>query len=203
MNLVIMGTGGLASESLEWIQQEMDLFSGIQFYADFSDKMELFRIPIVTTLDDLEGKYFLTAVGDPKLKYKFYEKAINKGLIPCNPLITKRTTVARSALLRDNTIIAPNATITSRVCIGHSATIHYGCTIGHDCNIGDYFTALPGCNISGNVSIGHMVTVGANACIREKITIADKVFIGMGAVVVKDIKEAGVYVGNPARKLIK
>lgn len=201
MGLVIMGTGGLASESLEWIQQEMDLFVDIQFYADFSDREKLFNIPILTTLDNLTGKYFLTAVGDPKLKHTFYEKARSKGLIPCAPLITKRTTVARSALLRDNTIVAPNATITSRVSIGHSASIHYGCTIGHDCNINDFFTALPGCNISGNVQIGKYVTVGANACIREKISICDNVFIGMGAVVVKDIKEPGTYVGVPAKRI--
>ena len=70
-------------------------------------------------------------------------------------------------------------------------------------NIGNFFTALPGCNISGNVTIGDYVTIGANACIKEKLTIANNVFIGMGAVVVKDIKEAGIYVGSPAIKLMR
>ena len=201
MGLVIMGAGGLASETLEWIQQEMDLFTDIKFYADFSDRKTLFDIPIVTSLDNLKGSFFLTAIGNPQLKQQFYDKARSNGLIPCAPLITKKTTVARSALLRDNTIVAPNATITSRVSIAHSATIHYGCTIGHDCNINEFFTALPGCNISGNVQIGKYVTVGANACIREKISICDNVFIGMGAAVVKDIKEAGTYVGVPAKRI--
>ena len=201
--LVIMGAGGLAAETYEWITDYTDYRPEICFYADYAEEKKLFGNYIYTTLSHCKRDTFLTAVGNPKTKEKFYEKAIAWGLIPCFPIITKNSIVAKSAQLNVNTMLAPNVTITSRVYINHSAIIHYGCTIGHDCIIDDYFTALPGCNISGNVKIGKYVTVGANACIREKLTITDNVFIGMGAVVVKDILESGIYVGNPAKKLNK
>lgn len=198
--LVIMGTGGLAIETLEWVLQ-YDYTDNIHFYADYDTRELIHGYFVHTSLKHLKGCNFITAVGNPQLKEKFYKNAIENQLIPCTPIITTHSVVGRTSALQPNTLVCPNATITSNVQMGHSATIHYGCTIGHDCNIGEYFTALPGCNISGNVTIGKYVTVGANACIREKLTIADNVFIGMGAVVVKHITETGVYIGNPARKL--
>jgi len=47
------------------------------------------------------------------------------------------------------------------------------------------------------------VYFGTNSCVRQKITICDNVTIGMGGVVVKNITEPGVYIGNPVQKLVK
>jgi acetyltransferase-like isoleucine patch superfamily enzyme len=46
--------------------------------------------------------------------------------------------------------------------------------------------------------IGNRVSIGSNATILP-VTICDDVVIGAGAVVTRDIKVAGIYVGNPAR----
>jgi UDP-3-O-[3-hydroxymyristoyl] glucosamine N-acyltransferase len=67
--------------------------------------------------------------------------------------------------------------------------------------IGDYVTFSPGVNVSGNVNIGDNCYIGTNAVIREKINICSDVVIGAGGVVVKDITEPGVYVGNPVKKI--
>jgi acetyltransferase-like isoleucine patch superfamily enzyme len=48
--------------------------------------------------------------------------------------------------------------------------------------------------------IGNHVSVGSNATIMP-VNICDDVVIGAGSVVTKDITEAGVYVGNPCRRL--
>ena len=48
--------------------------------------------------------------------------------------------------------------------------------------------------------IGNEVSVGSNATILP-VNICDKVVIGAGAVVTKNIEESEVYVGNPAKKL--
>jgi len=49
-------------------------------------------------------------------------------------------------------------------------------------------------------SIGNQVSIGSNATILP-VRITDNVVIGAGAVVTRDITEAGTYAGNPARKL--
>jgi acetyltransferase-like isoleucine patch superfamily enzyme len=45
------------------------------------------------------------------------------------------------------------------------------------------------------------VYFGTNSSVRQGITICQDVVIGMGGVVVKNITESGIYVGNPATKL--
>jgi acetyltransferase-like isoleucine patch superfamily enzyme len=49
-----------------------------------------------------------------------------------------------------------------------------------------------------STKIGDGVSIGTNATILP-VTICDRVVIGAGAVVTKDIVEPGIYVGNPAR----
>ena len=49
-------------------------------------------------------------------------------------------------------------------------------------------------------TLGNRVSIGTNATILP-VTICDEVVIGAGAVVTKDITQAGIYVGNPARLL--
>ena len=46
--------------------------------------------------------------------------------------------------------------------------------------------------------IGNGVSVGTNATVLP-VSICDRVVVGAGAVVTKDITESGIYVGNPAR----
>src|SRR5207249_598879 len=48
--------------------------------------------------------------------------------------------------------------------------------------------------------LGNRVSIGTNATILP-VTICDRVVIGAGAVVTKDINVSGIYAGNPARLL--
>jgi len=48
--------------------------------------------------------------------------------------------------------------------------------------------------------IGHRVSIGSNATLLP-VTVCDDVVIGAGAVVTHDIRQAGIYAGNPARLL--
>jgi acetyltransferase-like isoleucine patch superfamily enzyme len=43
--------------------------------------------------------------------------------------------------------------------------------------------------------------VGAGATVIQYVSICQECVVGAGAVVIKDISEPGIYVGNPARKV--
>lgn len=84
-------------------------------------------------------------------------------------------------------------------------------TIGSDCFIGhgvmfinDTFSksgpAGGDKNLWKKTTIGNQVSIGSNATIMP-VSICDNVVIGAGAVVTKSITEAGIYAGNPARKI--
>lgn len=57
--------------------------------------------------------------------------------------------------------------------------------------------------VGGNVTLGRGVHVGTNATIRENINIGDFSIIGSGSVVLKDVPENSIYIGNPAKLLKK
>lgn len=89
--------------------------------------------------------------------------------------------------------------------IGPITTIGQGCIINtaaiveHDCDVGDFSHVSVNATLCGHVTLGLRVFVGAGAIIKNGISVVDDVTIGAGAVVVKDINEAGTYVGVPAR----
>jgi len=119
----------------------------------------------------------------------------------------------------DNTFIGPFVEIQKDVKIGvnckvqsHSficemVTIGDHCFIGHGVMfINDVFSegkpAAGKKELWKNTSIGNNVSIGSNATILP-VVIGDNVIIGAGAVVTKNLTEAGVYAGNPAKLIRK
>ena len=117
----------------------------------------------------------------------------------------------------DKSFIGPFVEIQKGVIVGKRCRIQshsFICelvTIGDDCFIShgvmfinDLFDT--GSPAGGNreawqsTKIGNQVSIGTNATIMP-VTICDRVVVGAGAVVTKDISQPGIYVGNPARFL--
>jgi acetyltransferase-like isoleucine patch superfamily enzyme len=117
----------------------------------------------------------------------------------------------------DNCFIGPFVEIQKKVTIGNRCKIQshsFICElvmIGNDCFIGhgvmfinDLFR--DGAPSGGDQAkwksthIGNRVSIGSNATILP-VSICDEVVIGAGAVVTKDIRQKGVYAGNPARMI--
>jgi sugar O-acyltransferase (sialic acid O-acetyltransferase NeuD family) len=101
----------------------------------------------------------------------------------------------------EGSFIGAHSILTTNIKIGKHALLNRGNHIGHDCEIGDYFSAMPGSIVSGNVKIYDCVYVGTNASVKEKITIHNLTTIGSNAAVVKNIEEPGTYVGVSAKKI--
>jgi acetyltransferase-like isoleucine patch superfamily enzyme len=111
------------------------------------------------------------------------------------------TEIQRKVSIGDFTKVQSHSFICELVTIGHH------CFIGHGVMfVNDLFSA--GGPAGGDSSkwketnIGNHVSIGSNATILP-VTICDKVVIGAGSVVTKDITEPGVYAGNPAKLLRK
>lgn len=100
----------------------------------------------------------------------------------------------------EGTFIGAYSILTTNIKIGKHAILNRGNHIGHDCEIGDYFSAMPGAIVSGNVRIYDCVYMGTNSSIKEKLSIHSFSTFGMNASVVKSIEESGTYVGVPCKK---
>ncbi|QQR35326.1 N-acetyltransferase [Devosia oryziradicis] len=119
--------------------------------------------------------------------------------------------------LGDGVFVGPFVEIQKQVSIGARTRIQshsFICefvTIGSDCFVGHGVMFINDTFASGGpargdrtkwraTNIGDGVSIGSNATIMP-VSICDGVVIGAGAVVTRDIKEPGIYAGNPARKL--
>lgn len=107
--------------------------------------------------------------------------------------------------IQKGVIIGDNCKIQSHAFICELVTIGQNCFISHGAKfINDLFNS--GAPAGGDktkwksTKIGNNVSIGTNATILP-VKIVDNVVIGAGAVVTKDIIEAGIYVGNPAKKI--
>lgn len=143
----------------------------------------------------------VVAIGDP-LKRKNMVESLPKGTTYTS-IIHPSAVISEWVTVGEGSVICAGVILTCNVSIGKHSHLNLQTTVGHDCKIGDYFTAAPSVNISGNCTLGECVYFGSNACIRERVSVCDNVTIGMGSVVIKNISEAGVYLGNPSKRLQK
>lgn len=119
--------------------------------------------------------------------------------------------------LADDVFVGPFVEIQKGVSIGARTKVQshsFVCelvSIGEDCFIGHGVMFINDTFAGGGpaggdptkwkaTKIGNHVSLGSNATIMP-VNICDNVVIGAGAVVTKDINEAGIYAGNPCRKL--
>lgn len=86
--------------------------------------------------------------------------------------------------------------------IGDDVTIAHGTLIGHGCVVGDHTHFANGVKLGGSVTLAPYSFLGSGSIVSAGYKILpENVILGSGAVVVKNIEESGVYVGNPAKKI--
>lgn len=194
MEYALIGNGGHAREVQSQMGVLLKRFVNDEYWVDGDDKL----LPLSKFDPNINS--IMIAIGNSKDREDIVKKL---------PLNTKYFSfihptaqlMSDDIFIGEGTFIGANSIITCNVNIGKHSILNRGNHIGHDCIIGDFFTAMPGSIISGNVEIGDYVYLGTNSSIREKINICDDVIIGLNSGVVKDIKETGVYVGTPAKKI--
>ena len=127
---------------------------------------------------------------------------------PCN---LYGCTIGAGAFIGPFVEVQKDVTIGARTKIQSHAFVCELVTIGDDCFIGHGVMFVNDTFATGgpaggrkelwkSTKIGNHVSIGSNATIMP-VEICDHVVIGAGAVVTKSIKEAGIFVGNPAKRL--
>lgn len=197
--LAIFGVGGAGREVAEWAR--VCGFQGITLTVDdnyFTNSI-INGFPSIPFSQMMIEEYeWLVAVADPSLRAVIVKKIENRAEFAT--LVHPNSTVQSSSQIGEGVLVGPGVVIANHVKIGKHVFVNSQSYIGHDGDIGDYVTISPRATVLGNCKIESHVFLGANSSIKEGTTISSGTFVGMGAVVIKNLSE-GVYVGNPAREI--
>lgn len=207
MRLLIAGAGGHGR-----VVADAALASGKYSSVEFLDD----RLPVhvlvegwpivgdMRALAGLVGRYdsFVAAFGDAQLRLGVLERARSLG-IDSKPVVHPSATVSKFASLGPGTVVLGGAHVTVGAKLGAACIVNTCATVDHDCLLGDGVHVCPGSHLAGNVSIGSRTWFGIGAVARQGIRIGDDVMVGAGAVVVADIPDRAIVVGNPAKPLVR
>lgn len=97
------------------------------------------------------------------------------------------------------TVVLAGAIVNDGARIGAGVIVNSGAIVEHDAEVGAFSHVAPGAVLGGGARLGEDCLLGTNATILPRVSVSDRVIIGAGSVVTRDIAEPGVYVGAPAR----
>ncbi len=202
--VVIIGAGGHAKVIADIIEKSGDEIVGfldddkkkgtniIKEYKVLGDFNNRFPLAIANS-----GYEFIIAIGDNKKREEISHSPNLKFYTAIHP----SAQIGLDVEIQEGTVVMANACINSSAKIGKHCIINTGAIIEHDNIIEDFVHISPNVALGGTVKIGKSTHVGIGSTIKNNITICENCKIGAGAVVVKDIKEEGTYVGVPVEKM--
>ncbi|HAF28031.1 MAG TPA: hypothetical protein DCG75_03190 [Bacteroidales bacterium] len=98
-------------------------------------------------------------------------------------------------------MFAPLSQLSPDTTVSNNCILLPNSFLGHNSFMDEFSSIATNSVVGAHVHIGKGVHIGSNATIREKVKIGDFSFVGMGSVVLEDVPNNSVVVGNPAKIL--
>jgi sugar O-acyltransferase (sialic acid O-acetyltransferase NeuD family) len=83
--------------------------------------------------------------------------------------------------------------------LGDHVAVRNGGHVAHDCTIGDFVLVGINAVVCGYATVQEGAHIAPGAIVREGTTIGRYSVVGLGAVVLEDVPDGAIVVGNPAR----
>ncbi len=208
--VIIVGAGGHAAELREYIDlhnqaRPADRMTVVGLIDDELSNYEHYDyhepyLGDIKTHKVTQNYEYLMAIANLKYRKPLIERFLNEGAI-FTGLIHPTALIASTAEIGMGVVISHNASLGPKVKIGDFNMLNSRCTIGHDTVLGKYNFISPQVALSGNTIIGESNLIGTNAATIPGITIGNNSIVGAGAVVIKDVPDDVVIVGNKAKIL--
>ncbi len=145
-------------------------------------------------------KSLIISIGSNSIRKIIIEKLCRNNFamaIHPSAIISPKSSVGEGSVVMQGAIIQSSASV-GRHCIINTAS-----SVDHDCVIEDFVHISPNVTLCGNVFIGEGSQVGAGAVVIPGIKIGKWCLVAAGAVVMRDIPDKVLVIGNPARVVKK
>lgn len=208
-DLVIFGTGGLAREFHELVEDinaEAREWNFLGFLDGDAQRHggEIHGCEILGGVEWLKGRgpvAVVIGIGSPATKYKVTREIVSARHITFATLFHPSARVGRRVHVGAGTVISAGSILTTDIIVGRHVTINLACTVGHDALLEDFVTVAPSVNVSGAVSVGEGADLGTGSRIIQGVSVGPWSVVGAGAVVVRDVTANTTAVGIPAKSI--
>jgi sugar O-acyltransferase (sialic acid O-acetyltransferase NeuD family) len=203
--LAIIGSGHLGQQIAHYAISD-NHYEKVVFFDDFSNEKYSNGFEILGNSDTIENEFAKQSFDEILIGIGYKHLAIRKQLferfkdkIPFGTIIHSSVWVDRTAVINEGCIIYPCCCIDAHAVVDHNTILNISCSVAHDTHIGKHCFLSPRVALAGFVTVEEMCILGINATIIDNINIVSKTQIGGGSVVIKNIEQSGLYVGNPIR----
>lgn len=207
-NIYIIGAGGYSREIYERIisaiNEDRKVLNVLGLLDDNPNALDgkKIELEIVGSIRehhiDTKAAYVM-GIANPAIKEKIADDFLSRGAKFISA-IHPDAIVCDSAKIGMGLVAYPAAVIGPDNMIGNFVTL-LGSSLGHDVHIGDYSTISGQCGVTGYVEIGKRAFLGSHASILPGKKVGDDAYVGIGSVVVRNVKAGTKVFGNPAKRV--
>ena len=207
-SLILVGGGGHCKSVIEAAESAgFDIYGVLDVTENVGRK--ICSYDIIGTDDDIP-KYakeycFIVTVGfikNSNLRVSIHNKIIDAGG-QFATIIASTARVSRHAAIGEGSVIMHQTFVNADAVVGKGCIINTFANIEHDAVVDDYTHISTGVMVNGNCNVGRHVFLGSQSVMVNGVSIVDNCVIAAGSVVRKNLSQQGIYVGNPAKLMVK
>jgi UDP-perosamine 4-acetyltransferase len=121
------------------------------------------------------------------------------GRVAWMSVIHPQAYVALGVVLGEGIVVFAGAIVQPDAVLGCHTILNTGCSVDHDCVLGGFTHIAPGARLAGGVRVGDGSLIGLGAILLPGRAVGEWATVGAGSVVVRDVPDEAVVMGNPAR----
>ena len=206
--IILIGGGGHCISCIDVVEQT-GLYQIIGIL-ELPDKLgqKILNYSIIGTDNEIKQYIstcsdFLITVGQIKsavLREIIFNKVIHAGgNLPV--IISPSAYVSPNARVEKGSIIMHHALVNAGATIGRGCIVNTKSLIEHEAIIGDFCHISTASVINGQAKIGEYCFIGSNTVVSNNTIVAANTIIAAGSQVLRNIGQAGTYIGSPLRKI--
>lgn len=187
------------------MNEGLKVYEEIIFLDDTPGKKQYGNYKVLPSRDiykeyDPDSTKFVVAIGEPIYRIKFIREIKSEGF-EFETLIHPTAYVGLNSVIGDGTVVQRGAFISCDCTIGANCLFQAYSSVGHDSVIQDNCVISSNVAISGGVHIGGNTYIAVGSCIKQGIYIGTDTVVGMGSMVLRDLPDHVIAMGNPARPM--
>jgi UDP-perosamine 4-acetyltransferase len=139
------------------------------------------------------------AIGANEVRRDYLNMAQGFGL-RTPPLISPHAVISSSATVEEACFVHVGCHVWTAAMIGYGSILSPHATVAHHTRLGTACFVSTGAHVGASIIVEEEVLSGIGATVSTGVArLGRGCLVGAGAVVIRDTKPDGVYVGNPAR----